>query len=51
MHLIIVILRDLLTLIGLWLAFFVVVMSCFVTLMWFHRRISGPAKDRRYQEF
>ena len=51
MHLILVILRDLLTLIGLWVAFFVSVMSCFVTLMWLHRRVSGPTKDLQSQEF
>ena len=41
------ILEAIAELIGLWAAFFVVVMSCFLGILWVHKRVSGERTAKR----
>jgi hypothetical protein len=44
------ILKNLLELLGIWVVFFIVVMGCFVVIMWVHKRISGESVRRRRRD-
>lgn len=46
MHLFFLILKSAAALLGLWAAFFVVVMSCFIAILWVHRRLGGGQEPK-----
>lgn len=47
MHPFVSILKSIAVLLGLWAAFFVGVMSCFIAILWVHRRLGGEQEPKR----